>query len=114
MQQTCDILTFNCEFHLYTDASDYAVGGVLMQEHDSALHPVTWSGRKLGKSEIHYETHENELLAIVFATRQWRCYLESSTPTIIHTDHNPLQWLQTQQRLTGKQARWLESSFCIN
>lgn len=27
----------------------------------------------------------------------------------IHSDHNPLRFLQTQKKLSGKHARWLES-----
>jgi hypothetical protein len=96
MQLISVIPILNRKFNLYTDASDYAVGGNLMQEHDGELHPVAWSGRKQSKSKVHYATHGKELLAIVFAARQWRCYLEGSRPTIIHMDHNPLQWLQTQ------------------
>lgn len=106
----------NRSFHLYTDASDYAYGAVLMQTQspDSSLLPVAWIGRKMNSSEVHHATFEKELGAIVFAARQWRCYLENNQPVYIHTDHNPLKYLQTQQRLNGKQARWVESLSRIN
>lgn len=99
----------NRPFHMYTDASDYAYGAVLTQEYEGKLAPIAWVGRKLNKSEENYYTLEKELGAIVFAYRQWRCYLENNQTVFIHSDHNPLRFLQTQKKLTGKHARWLES-----
>ena len=104
----------NLPFHVYTDASDYAYGAVLMQEHESVLMPVAWIGRKMTSCEVHHATFEKELGAIVFAARQWRCYLENNHPVYIHSDHNPLRYLQTQQKLNSKQARWVESLSRIN
>ena len=104
----------NLPFHVFTDASDYAYGAVLMQEHAQVLYPIAWIGRKMNSSEVHHATFEKELGAIVFAARQWRCYLENGRPVYIHSDHNPLRYLQTQQRLNSKQARWVESLSRIN
>ena len=99
----------NTPFHIYTDASDYAYGAVLTQEYEGQLCPVAWIGRKMNRSEENYYTLEKELGAIVFAYKQWRCYLENNQTVFIHSDHNPLRFLQTQKKLTGKHARWLES-----
>ena len=101
-------------FHVYSDASDYAFGAVLTQKHEDELKPVAWAGRKMSKAEVNYYTLEKELAAIIFASRQWRCYLENNQPVYIHSDHNPLRFLQTQKKLTGKQARWVESLSRIN
>ncbi|KAK3030891.1 hypothetical protein RJ639_037241 [Escallonia herrerae] len=46
-------------FEVHTDASDFALGGVLMQE----CHPVAYESRKLNEAERRYTTHEKELLA---------------------------------------------------
>ena len=104
----------NLPFRVYTDASDYAYGAILMQEHASASMTVAWIGRKMTSSELHHATFEKELGAIVFAARQWQCYLEKYHPVYIHSDHNPLRYLQTQQKLNSKQARWVESLSRIN
>ena len=44
---------------------------------------------------------------MVFCFRQWRCYLEGAR-VFLHTDHEPLTWLQTQKQLNRRQSRWVE------
>jgi transposase InsO family protein len=90
-------------FQVYTDASITGVGGVLIQEGK----PVAYCGRKLIPAEVNYSTTEQELLAIVYATQQWRHYLEGPTWEL-HTDHQPLVWIKTQPHLSRRQTRWLE------
>jgi hypothetical protein len=64
---------------LEADASDFAMGAVLSQPgQDNQLHPVAFYSRKFTASEINYETHDKELLAIVESFRQWRHFLEGS------------------------------------
>ena len=87
----------NKPFHIYTDASDFAFGAVLTQEHDGEICPVAWAGRRMTRSEENYFTLEKELGAIIFAHRQWRCYLENNRPVFIHSDHNPLRFLHSQK-----------------
>ena len=42
---------------------------------------------------------------MVWATNHFRAYLFGNYFTLI-TDHEPLRWLMTTQKLTGKMARW--------
>ena len=56
---------------------------------------------------MNYTTTEQEMLAFVYCFTQWRCYLEGSQ-VLLHTDHEPLTWLATQERPNRRQARWLE------
>ena len=44
-------------FEVHTDASDWALGGVLVQE----VHPVEFESRKLNAVEERYSTHEQEM-----------------------------------------------------
>jgi hypothetical protein len=103
---------FSLPFHVFSDASTKAIGGVLIQFHDGKAFPVAYVARKLTSAEINYTTTEQEMLAMVYCFKQWRCYLEGSK-VLLHTDHEPLTWLSKQERPNRRQARWLEflSSF---
>ncbi|KAL0456485.1 UNVERIFIED_CONTAM: Transposon Tf2-11 polyprotein [Sesamum latifolium] len=69
-------------FVVETDASDFALGGVLMQDG----HPVAFESRKLKDVERRYSVHEKELLAVVHCLRLWRHYLLGS-PFVVKTDN---------------------------
>uniref|UniRef100_A0A1S3YQJ4 Reverse transcriptase RNase H-like domain-containing protein n=1 Tax=Nicotiana tabacum TaxID=4097 RepID=A0A1S3YQJ4_TOBAC len=66
----------------HDDASDYTLGGVLLQEG----HPVAYESRKLKDAEQRYAAHEKELLAVVHCLRLWRHYL-LGTPFVVNTDN---------------------------
>jgi hypothetical protein len=66
-------------FHVFADASQFATGAVLMQDHGHGLQPCAFESRKLTPAEQNYPIHEIELLAVVNALKVWRCYLEGST-----------------------------------
>ena len=46
---------------MHTDASDRAIGGVLVHMG----HPVAYESRKLKDAEQRYNTHEKEMTAVV-------------------------------------------------
>lgn len=89
------------------DASDFAIGAVLTQGEKDTLKTIAYLSRKLNPAERNYPVHERELLAIIFALKQWRHYL-MGRPFTIHTDHHGLQHIQTTPGLTGRRARWSE------
>ncbi|SGY80360.1 BQ5605_C008g05368 [Microbotryum silenes-dioicae] len=93
-----------------TDASDFAISGILSQVTDGHLRPVAFMSRKMLPAEQNYEIHDKELLAIVECIKIWRHYLEGSQhPFKIYTDHAALQYFQTKRVLTRRQARWSET-----
>jgi len=66
---------------LVTDASDFALAGILLQPHaeengQTHWHPIAYHSQKFVGPEIRYMTHDKELMAIVVCFRQWRHYLE--------------------------------------
>ena len=93
-----------------TDASGYAIGGILAQQDDEGQwHPVAYYSRKMLPAERNYETHDAELLAIVEAFKIWRHYLEGSSHEIlVLTDHNNLTRFMDTKRLSGRQVRWAQ------
>ena len=88
-------------FEVHTDASDFAIGGVLMQEG----HPVAFESRKLNETERRYTVQEKEMTAIIHCLRVWRHYLLGSH-FVVMTDNVATSYFQTQKKLSPKQARW--------
>ncbi|KAJ9532236.1 hypothetical protein QJQ45_003960 [Haematococcus lacustris] len=69
-------------FQVHCDASLEGIGAVLMQDG----YPLAYYSRKLIPAEINYTTGEQELLALVSACQQWRCYLEGVPFTLKSAD----------------------------
>ncbi|KAJ9514957.1 hypothetical protein QJQ45_002760 [Haematococcus lacustris] len=69
-------------FQVHCDASLEGIGAVLMQDG----YPLAYYSKKLIPAEINYTTGEQELLALVSACQQWRCYLEGVPFTLKSSD----------------------------
>lgn len=98
---------FKQPFILDTDASDVAIGCVLGQVCDGKEHVVAYGSRTLSKAERHYSTTRKELLAVIFATKLYKCYLLGAK-FLLRTDHSSLRWLWRSRELYGQCARWVE------
>ena len=98
-------------FVVYTDASDVALGAVLMQDFADGRHPVAYKSRKLTGPERNYSARDRELAAVVYATKTWRHYLMGRS-FLLYTDHESLQYLSTMDITGGGEkkrlARWTE------
>ena len=94
-------------FTVTTDASDFAVGAVLMQDQGQGPQPVAFTSRKMNSHERNYAAHEKETLAIMHALGKWRVYLEGRHFTVF-TDHATLRHFPEQPNLSRRQARWTE------
>ncbi|GJP31517.1 hypothetical protein CLOM_g12607 [Closterium sp. NIES-68] len=93
--------------NLEADASDQAVGAVLMQDQGNGLQPIAYLSKKLHGEELNYPIHDKEDLAFIIAFKTWRCYLEGCK-TIVYTDHCSLKYLKTQPSLSRQQVRWID------
>ena len=96
---------FSQEFHIKTDASDVAIGGVLEQERDGKPVIVECASRVLSSAERNYSTTEKEALAIVWAISKYRPYIWGHR-FVVWTDHNPLTHLRTAKDSHGRLTRW--------
>ena len=99
----------NKDWLLYTDASDVALGAVVLQETEDGPRAVAYLSKTLNPAERNYTTRERECLAIVTALKKWHYYFLGGREVRVYTDHNSLTFLRTQVApLTGRLARWAE------
>ena len=87
-------------FILDTDASAFAISGVLSQVQDGVEVPLSFASNQLNKAQWHYCTTKRELMAIVMYTKKWKHFLVGSD-FIIRTDHHSLRWYLILTRLKG-------------
>ena len=91
------------QYTVISDACNTSGGAILMQEDKI----IAYWGKKWTTAECKFSEGEQELLAVLDALKEWRCYLEGKQLDVV-TDHNPLIWLQTQPNLSRRQAKWME------
>jgi hypothetical protein len=90
-------------FEIDTDASGYTMGVVLMQ----SCKPICYHSKTFNQTVVIYPTYDKELYALVQSIMKWKHYLLGKEK-IIHTDHQPLQYLQAQTKLQQSQHyRWM-------
>jgi len=98
-------------FGIETDASDYAMGEVMMKHGK----PICCHSETFNYTIINYPTYDKELYALVQSVKNWKHYLFCKE-TIIHTDHQPLQYLHSQTKLQqSRHYRWVGflQQFCL-
>lgn len=97
---------FNLPFEVHCDASNVAIGAVLLQKVEEAYQVIAYASRVLSQPERNYSTTEKECLAVIFALEKWRPYIQGQQ-TIVKTDHSSLTWLQNIKNPAGRLARWV-------
>lgn len=97
---------FSIPFRLETDASTSGLGAVLAQSQNGAERVIAYISRALNAAEKNYSIIELECLAVVWAVRKLRGYLEGYHFEVI-SDHRSLKWLKTMENPTSRLARWI-------
>jgi hypothetical protein len=92
-------------FIVACDASTKAIGAILSQVRHGEERPVAYCSRQLNPAETEYSIAELELLALIFAVKQFRCYLYGRRFKV-YTDHRALKWLLNLQGPSSRQTRW--------
>jgi hypothetical protein len=62
-------------FNITTDASKMALGAILSQVQDGLEKPLAYASRQTNSAEQSHRTSELEMIALVWATKHFRCYL---------------------------------------
>jgi len=76
---------FNKQFILETDACDFGIGAMLMQDH----HPLAYLSKHLCPRNQTLSVYEMECLAILMVVEKWLPYLQHGK-FLIRTDHKSL------------------------
>nr|GEX37258.1 reverse transcriptase domain-containing protein [Tanacetum cinerariifolium]GEY29985.1 reverse transcriptase domain-containing protein [Tanacetum cinerariifolium] len=86
------------------DASDFAIfWGQQKMEH---FQPIHYASKTTTEAQIHYNTTEKEMLAVVYAFEKFRPYLVLSK-SIVYTDHSALKYLLSKQDAKLRLIRWV-------
>ena len=93
---------FTKAFVLENDASQAAIGAVLMQ-HGRA---IAYMSQVLGRKNQTLSIYEKELLSLMTAVQKWKHYLLGGHFGI-KTDHESLKYLFDQRITTPLQQKWL-------
>jgi hypothetical protein len=80
---------FNEPFHIFTDASKYQLGAVIIQDNK----PLAFYNRKMNEAQKRYTTGEQELLSIVETLIEFQNILFGQQ-IIIHTDHRKIFFIR--------------------
>jgi len=94
-------------YNITTDASDYAVSGVLSQTDDKTKleRPIMFISKSLNETERRYTVTEKELLAIIHALDKFRPYIYGRQ-FHVYTDHRALIWLCGKKNPMSRLGRW--------
>jgi transposase InsO family protein len=90
---------------LQTDASGTGMAAVLYQEDGGRRRIISYSSARFNPTEMKYHSNEQECLAVVWAIRRYRPYIEDK-PFLLRTDNKALTWLQTTKNERAKLLRW--------
>jgi hypothetical protein len=96
----------SCPLVIKTDALDYALAAILSQvEPNGEIHLVTYLSQTFLDTELNYNTHDKELMAIYEAFKAWKHYLEGTkVPIDVVMDHKNLEYFCTTWILSRRQA----------
>lgn len=96
---------FSLPFEIRADASDYALGAILLQRDEDQYNVIAYHSKIFTAPERNYTTTEKECLAVLSACEKWKHYIMGQK-TVVRTDHSSLTWLQNIKNPTGRLARW--------
>ena len=88
---------------LYTDASDYGIGGILFQIVNNIWKPIAFVSKSLSSTQINWSTIQKESYAIFYCCQQLDSLIRDRKFTI-HTDHMNITYMK--QNPCSMVARW--------
>jgi hypothetical protein len=95
-------------FHVEMDVANFSIETILSQPDEvGVLHLVAYYSHKFTAPKINYTIYDKDLLAIVVAFEEWRCYLAGTQhPIQVVTYNKNLIYFSTTQTLNCRQVHW--------
>lgn len=100
---------FKKTFIVETDASEYGLGAVLMQDN----RPLAFFSKLLGPQTKHKSVYEKELTAMCLAIEKWKHYLLGRY-FIVRTDQQSLRHLMVQREVNIEYQKWVRKLIGFN
>jgi hypothetical protein len=91
------LLDFDKDFEIHSDASNFAIGGVLVQDR----RPLAFESKKLNETKQRWSTHEKEMWGVIHCLKTWGHYI-GSKDVVVWTDNVTLKYFSTQPKLSSK------------
>jgi hypothetical protein len=95
---------FSKVFKVDCDAFNLGIGGVLSRKGKAI---AFFFSERLNESRNKYSTYDKEFYTLVRTLKVWSHYLLSKE-FILHFDHEALKYLNSQQKLNTRHAKWSE------
>jgi predicted PolB exonuclease-like 3'-5' exonuclease len=96
---------FSKVFILHIDWSAFGISVIIGQLDEEGKEYVIAYASRTNKAESNYSSYKGECFDVVLIVIHFRPYLYGTKFTL-YIDHQPIKWLMTNDKLTGKLARW--------
>ena len=99
-------LDWNKEFEFMCDASDHAMGAILIQKTEKIFRAIYYASKTFNEAQKNYSTTEKDMIAMVFACEKFSPYILGSR-VIIYTDHVAIKYLMAKKDAKPRLIRWV-------
>ena len=97
----------NHPMEILPDGSKVAVGAVMLQDQGKGMRPCIYLSKRLSDKQSSWGPYELELFALTHTFQTWKPYL-IGREFIVRSDHSPLKYYHSQEKLTDKLIRQLD------
>ncbi len=92
---------------LHINSSALGIGAIHGQlDEEGKDYVIAYASQSNNKVESNYSSYEGECLVVVWAIIHFKPYLYG-TKFNLYTDHQPIKWLMTNDKLIGKLTHWV-------
>jgi hypothetical protein len=97
---------FNKVFILHTNWNAFGISVILGQlDEEGKEYVIACASQNNNKAKSNYFSYEGECLVVIWAIIHFRLYIYGTKFTL-YTNHQPIKWSMTNNKLIGKLAHW--------